>query len=71
MKYSVRLNYIVEQTALIEVHADSEEDAIEQADNIAPRWCEEVSRNLEDSEVEEIEEWQNLERSSDEQSEDQ
>ncbi len=54
-KYRVTLNYTVEQTATIEVHAANEEEAKEQADHIAPRWCEEVSRNLEDYEAEEIE----------------
>ena len=52
MKYSVRLNYIIEQSAVIEVEADNEEEAIQKADEIAPFQCEEVSRNLEDSEVE-------------------
>lgn len=55
MKYSVRLNYIVEQHACVEVQAESEEDAIEQADAVAPSQCEEVSRSLESSEVQEIE----------------
>ncbi len=55
MKYEVKLNYIVEQSATIEVEADSEEEAIEKADEIAPQYCEEVNRNLEDSEAVKIE----------------
>ncbi len=55
MKYSVTLNYIVEQSATIDVEAESEEQAIEQADAVAPMQCEEVSRSLEYYEVEEIE----------------
>ncbi len=55
MRYSVKLSYLVEQSATVEVEAESVEEAIEQADNVAPFQCEEVSRDLQDSEVEEIE----------------
>lgn len=55
MRYSVRLSYIVEQSALVEVEADSEEEAIEKADELAPAQCSEDNRTLETSEAEEIE----------------
>ena len=55
MKYNVTLNYLVEQSATIEVEADSEEEAIQKADEIAPMHCEEVSRDLQDSQAEEKE----------------
>ncbi len=54
MKYQVGLSYIVEQSAVIEVEADSEEEAIQKADEIAPIHCEEVTRSLEFSEAEQI-----------------
>ncbi len=53
--YTVTLNYLVEQTATVDVEAESEEDAKEKADEIAPSLCEEVSRDLQDYEVEEFE----------------
>ena len=52
MKYLVKLEYLVEQSAAVEVEADSEEEAIEKADELGPTQCEEVSRNLESSEAE-------------------
>ena len=55
MRYRVRMTYIVTQSALVEVEADSEEEAIAMADEIAPAQCCEDDRNLETSEVEEIE----------------
>ncbi len=55
MRYSVKLNYLVEQSATVEVTADNEEDAVTIADELAPSQCEEVSRDLQDTEVEEIE----------------
>lgn len=54
MKYRVTLNYLVEQSATVEVEADNEEEAIEKADEIAPFECSEDNRNLESTEVEEI-----------------
>ena len=54
MRYRVFLNYIVKQSAVIEVEADNDEEAMQKTDEIATMQCEEVNRNLEDSEVEKI-----------------
>ena len=45
-KYEVEMNYLVEQSALVEVEADTEEEALEKADEIAPAQCEEGNRDL-------------------------
>lgn len=54
MRYRVMLSYIVEQSACIEVEAESEEEAIEKADQLAPMQSKEVNRNLKSLEVEKI-----------------
>jgi len=35
-RYSVRLEYLVEQHAVVEIEAENEEEALEKAEEIAP-----------------------------------
>jgi len=56
MKYEVELFYIVEQSAMVEVEANNEEEALKKADTEAPLECSEDNRNLESYTITKIEE---------------
>ena len=53
--YSVHLVYTVIKEANLEIQAESEEEALEKAEALAPFRDEETERNLDSSDVEEME----------------